>query len=106
MEAGRTAAWMDRFGEAAYAMAVIGRDGKVRFSNGKTGPAGRQGLYGKLEAGDKVCLETGDPAFRMAYAIKGRAGSEAAVLQAGKQEMRRRVLPAGRRRQLRSEKSS
>jgi hypothetical protein len=52
MEAGRRYGGID-LGKRAYAMAVIGRDGKVRCSNGKTDSAGRQGLYGKLERGNE-----------------------------------------------------
>jgi transposase len=71
-------------GKRTYTMAVIGRDGKVRFTNGRTDAEGRQRLYGKLEAGDKVSLEAGNLAFQMAYELKERVGSEVVVLNPGK----------------------
>jgi hypothetical protein len=40
--------------------------------------------YEKPEREDKVGLEAGNPAFQMAYEMKARAGSEAAVLNPGK----------------------
>jgi transposase len=65
-------------------MAVIGADRKAGFTNGRTDLEGRQGLYQKLESGDKVCLEAGNLAFQMAYEIKERAGCEVVVLNPGK----------------------
>jgi transposase len=71
-------------GKRTYTMAVIGLDRKVRFSNGRTDGEGRRRLYEKLEGGDKVSLEAGNLAFRMAYEIKARAGCEVVILNSGK----------------------
>jgi transposase len=83
MKAGRRHVGID-LGKRTYTMAVIGKDGKVRFTNGRTDPEGRQGLCRKLEPGDKVSLEAGNLAFQMAYEIKERTGSEVVVLNSSK----------------------
>jgi transposase len=83
MKAERRYAGIDS-GKRTYTMAEIGLDGKVRFTNGKTDAAGRQGLYEKLEAGDKVSLEAGNLAFLTAREMKEVAGCEVVVLNAGK----------------------
>ena len=71
-------------GKRTYTVAVIGKTGKVSFSNGKTSDEGRQGLYRKLESGDKVALEAGNLAFLMAYEIKAQVGCEVVVLNSSK----------------------
>jgi transposase len=53
-------------GKRTYEVAVVGKGGKVTRSNGKTTVAGRQALYKKLLAQDKVALEAGTMAFIMA----------------------------------------
>jgi transposase len=71
-------------GKRTYAMAVIGKSGKVSHSNGRTSSEGRAALYGKLEKGDKVALEAGNLAFIMAYEITAQVGCEVAILNPGK----------------------
>jgi hypothetical protein len=58
-------------GKRTYAMAVIGKNGKVSHSNGRTDSAGRAALYGNL-------------AFIMAWEIIKQVGCEVVVLNAGK----------------------
>jgi len=71
-------------GKRTYAIAVIGKSGKVSHSNGRTSSEGRAALYGKLEASDKVALEAGNLAFIMAWEIIEQVGCEVVVLNAGK----------------------
>jgi transposase len=71
-------------GKRTYTMAVIGKSGKVHYSNGRTDSEGRAALYGKLEKSDKVALEAGNLAFMMAGEIIERAGCGVAILNAGK----------------------
>jgi transposase len=52
----------------------------VEKSNGKTTVAGRQWLYKKLGAGDKVALEAGNMAFIMAKEIEAAVGCRVYVL--------------------------
>jgi transposase len=64
-----------------YQAAFVGADGRVTMSNGKTHAAGRQALYKKLRAGDKVSLEAGNMAFIIAKEIeKAVEGSRVYVL--------------------------
>jgi transposase len=67
-------------GKRTYTMAVVGKNGKVTMSNGKTTAEGRQGLYRKLEGSDKVALEAGNLAFIMAKEIEAVAGCRVYVL--------------------------
>jgi hypothetical protein len=67
-------------GKRTYTVAVIGKTGKVSFSNGRTDTEGQQGLYRKLESGGKVALEAGNLAFQMAYEIKAQVGCQVVVL--------------------------
>ena len=53
-------------GKREYTMAIIGEDKKMSVHQGKTSVPGRQALYEKLRAGDKVALEAGNLAFIMA----------------------------------------
>jgi transposase len=71
-------------GKRTYALAVIGKKGKVVFSNGKTNSEGRVALYRKLDASDKVAIEAGNLAFIMAKEIIDQVGCEVVVLNAGK----------------------
>ena len=71
-------------GKRTYAMAVIGKTGKVTHSNGRTSMEGRTGLYKKLEATDKVAIEAGNLAFIMAKEIIAQVGCEVVVLNASK----------------------
>jgi butyrate kinase len=61
-------------------MAIVGKDGKVQMSNGKTFVTGRQALYKKLSTGDKVALEAGNLAFIMAKEIEAAVGCRVYVL--------------------------
>jgi transposase len=67
-------------GKRTYEVAIVGAKGKVEKSNGKTTIAGRQGLYKKLRAGDKVALEAGNMAFIMVKEIEAAAGCHVYVL--------------------------
>jgi transposase len=65
-------------------MSVIGKQGKVTMSNGKTDVESRLALYKKLAATDKVAIEAGNLAFIMAKEMKEQAGCEVVVLNSGK----------------------
>jgi transposase len=72
-------------GKRTYEVAIVGSNlrfarGGVTLSNGKTTVEGRQALYRKLEAGDKVALEAGNLAFLMAKEIQAAVGCEVRVL--------------------------
>jgi transposase len=67
-------------GKRTYEVAIVGKRGGVKLSNGKTTVEGRQALYRKLEAGDKVALEAGNLAFLMAKEIAVAVGCEVRVL--------------------------
>jgi len=67
-------------GKRTYTMAVVGANGKVTMSNGKTTAEGRQKLYRKLEASDKVALEAGNLAFIMAKELETAVGCPVYVL--------------------------
>jgi len=71
-------------GKREYAMAIIGKNGKMSMHYGKTSIQGRQALYRLLEKTDKVALEAGNLAFIMAREIMERAGSEVRVLNSAK----------------------
>jgi len=66
-------------GKRTYEVAIVG-EGRVKISNGKTCVAGRQGLYKKLRAGDKVALEAGSLAFIMAKELAAAVGCRVYVL--------------------------
>jgi len=57
-------------GKRTYEVAIVGKGGKIKKSNGKTHAAGRQALYNKLRSGDKVALEACNLAFTMAKEIE------------------------------------
>jgi len=67
-------------GKRTYEMAIVGEDGKVIKSNGKTYVAARQSLYKKLRPNDKVALEAGNMAFIMAKEIEAAVGCKVYVL--------------------------
>jgi len=67
-------------GKRTYESAIVGKNGKVIKSNGKTSIAGRQALYKKLRPGDKVALEAGGIAFIMAKEIEAAVGCRVYVL--------------------------
>jgi len=71
-------------GKREYTMAIIGRNGKMGIHKGTTTEKGRAALYRLLEKGDKVALEAGNLAFRMAREIMQRIGSEVRVLNTAK----------------------
>ena len=71
-------------GKREYTMAIIGRNGKMGIHKGTTTEKGRAALYRLLEKGDKVALEAGNLAFRMAREIMQRVGSEVRVLNTAK----------------------
>jgi transposase len=71
-------------GKRTYAIAVIGKTGKVTQSNGRTSIEGRMALYKKLEKTDKVAIEAGNLAFIMAKEILAQVGCEVVVLNPGK----------------------
>ena len=67
-------------GKRTYEAAIVGENGKVTKSNGKTFVAGRQALYKKLRPQDKVALEAGNMAFIMAKEIEASVGCKVYVL--------------------------
>jgi len=67
-------------GKRTYEMAIVGLTGKVTMSNGKTTAEGRQRLYQKLSAQDKVAMEAGNLAFIMAKEIQTAVGCEVRIL--------------------------
>jgi len=67
-------------GKRTYEMAIVGKQGKVTFTNGKTTIEGRQMLYKKLCSKDKVALEAGNLAFIMAKEIEAIVGCQVYVL--------------------------
>ena len=71
-------------GKRTYEMAVVGKGGKVTKSNGMTFPEGRQCLYKKLRASDKVALEACSLAFIMAKEMQASVGCQVYVLNAGR----------------------
>ena len=66
-------------GKRTYEVAIVGKGG-VKISNGKTCVAGRQSLYKKLRAQDKVALEAGNLAFILAKEIEAAVGCRVYVL--------------------------
>ncbi|MCL2130315.1 MAG: IS110 family transposase [Treponema sp.] len=71
-------------GKREYTMAIIGKNGKMSIHLGKTSAQGRKTLYNKLDKTDKVALEAGNLAFKMAQEIIQQVGSEVRVLNAAK----------------------
>jgi hypothetical protein len=71
-------------GKREYTMAIINIKGKMSIHQGKTSEQGRQALYRLLEKGDKIALEAGNMAFRIALEILQRTGSEVRVLNSAK----------------------
>ena len=67
-------------GKRAYEAAIVGKNGKVAMSNGRTCAAGRQALYKKLRAADKAALEAGNLAFIIAKELEAAVGSRVYVL--------------------------
>lgn len=67
-------------GKRTYDVAVVRENGKVTMSNGRTCASGRQALYGKLRATDKVALEAGNMAFTMAKEMESAVGCQVYVL--------------------------
>ena len=67
-------------GKRTYEISIVGKDGKVTRSNGKTCTAGRQALYKRLRPGDKIALEACAMAFIMAREIEKAVGCRVYVL--------------------------
>jgi len=67
-------------GKRTYQMAIVGKNGKVTMSSGRTTIEGRQKLYKKLTLEDKVALEACSLAFTMAKEMEGAVGCEIKVL--------------------------
>jgi transposase len=67
-------------GKRSYEVAIVGANGKVKVSNGRTTVEGRQKLYQKLTSNDKVALEAGNLAFIMAKELEVAVGCEIRVL--------------------------
>jgi len=67
-------------GKRTYEIAIVGPTGKVTMSNGKTTVEGRQRLYQKLTAQDKVALEAGNLAFIMAKEMEAATGCQIRIL--------------------------
>jgi transposase len=71
-------------GKREYTMAIIDKKGKTSIHKGSTTIQGREALYKKLENSDKIALEAGNMAFKMAREIMQRTGSEVRVLNSAK----------------------
>ena len=69
-------------GKRTYEVAIVRKSG-VTKSNGKTFVAGRQALYKKLRATDKVALEAGNMAFIIAKELEAAVGCRVYVLNPG-----------------------
>jgi len=67
-------------GKRTYQMAIVGKNGKVTMSNGRTTIEGRQKLYKKLTSVDKVAMEACSLAFTMAKEMEAAVGCEIRVL--------------------------
>ena len=67
-------------GKRTYEMAIVGKNGKVTMSNGRTTVDGRQKLYKKLSSGDKVALEAGNLSFIMAKEMEAAVGCQIRIL--------------------------
>jgi len=74
-------------GKREYTMAIIGLNGKIVIHKGTTMEKGRAALYRLLEKSDKVALEAGNLAFKMAREIIQRVGCEVRVLNPSKLPM-------------------
>ena len=67
-------------GKRTYEVAIVGANGKVTMSNGRTTVEGRQKLYRKLTAQDKVALEAGNLSFIMAKELEAAVGCQIRIL--------------------------
>jgi transposase len=67
-------------GKETYEMKIIGTDGKVSGTNGRTNNAGRESLYKKLLPSDRVAIEVCALGMVMAKEIKEKVGCEVALL--------------------------
>jgi len=74
-------------GKREYTMAIIGLNGKIAIHKGTTMEKGRAALYRLLEKSDKVALEAGNLAFKMARELTQRVGCEVRVLNPSKLPM-------------------
>ena len=60
----------------SYEMAIMGKQGKSYIYRGKMNAVGRQVLYRKLRAADKVAMKTGKQTFIMAKEIEASVGCQ------------------------------
>jgi transposase len=67
-------------GKRTYEVAIVGANGKVTMSNGRTNVEGRQKLYSKLTSSDKVALEAGNLSFIMAKELEAAVGCQIRIL--------------------------
>ena len=67
-------------GKRTYEMKIIGINGKVTGTNGKTNPSGRKLLYRKLLATDRVAIEVCSLGMVMAKEIQEEVGCEVVLL--------------------------
>ena len=67
-------------GKRTYEVAIVGKQGKVEKSNGKTTVEGRRALYKRLRVEDKVALEAGNMAFIIAKEVEAAVGCHVYVL--------------------------
>jgi transposase len=67
-------------GKRTYEMAIVRANGKTEISNGRTSVEGRQSLYRKLRASDKVAMEACSLAFIMAKEMEAAVGCTIRVL--------------------------
>ena len=64
----------------SYEMAIVGKQGKLNIYSGKMNAAGRQILYRKLRAADKVAMKTETLSFVMAREIEASVGCQMYVV--------------------------
>jgi len=74
-------------GKREYTTAIIGLNGRIAIHKGTTMEKGRAALYRLLGKNDKVALEAGNLAFRMAREMTRRIGCEVRVLNPSKLPM-------------------
>ena len=74
-------------GKRKYTMAIIGLIGKIAIHKGTTMEKGQAALYSLLEKSDKVALEAGNLAFKMAREMTRQVGCEVRVLNPSKLPM-------------------
>ena len=71
-------------GKRSYVLRLIDADGKVTGWTGKTTPEGREALYKRLRATDKIAVEACSQAFTMDREFRGLTGTALYILNPNK----------------------